>query len=538
MSVSQESQNSLKRDHDSFAIDNLGNLEKPFTVNSQFMRTCKSRPRDVEEQESSIPTPPVSAEATKRAVSPTQSRRSSTTSLTDAGSVTPSLRDGSPIPNSSAPTEASPSKSAFTAMHGTSAPPPKRAKLTFAEKEAKRIEKEFRDQERAAEKAKKDAERQAHAEEKARKDAEKEAERKKKEAEKEEKRLAQEAEKAAKEKRKRKKEEEKRQKEEEKQRAEEEKKKKERSQKTLGSFFSIPPTAASKISVSGRSSMSPAPSNPTLEVAAASPRASTPGKEVPTYDKLFPAFFVRDNVTMAPINRFERDEEATEALEKLIDSYILGNRSPGNQRAFDPVSLFHLSGRDNIPRGKVYMSVREIMAELSGNASKPIDLTSDSQNTQIKRTSDLLKKIPLKFLHFQEDVRPPYRGTYTKRPINGIARLARNPLRRDLPDTNYDYDSEAEWVEDEDGEDLISGGEEEEEGGEEADDMDGFLDDSAEDTAQSRRMLLQGELEHTSTGLCWEDRHKKSTNVKMMPYRMEVIIGKSLPCSMIRRNGN
>lgn len=540
MSASQESPNSLKRDHDSFALDDLGDLKKPFTADSKFMKAYESQPQDAEEQESSIPTPPVSVEANKRAASPTQSRRSSTSSLSDVGSMTPSVRHGSPMHTSFAPMQASPSKSAFAVMNGTEAPPPKRAKLTFAEKEAKRIEKEFRDQERAAEKSKKEAERQAHAEIKARKDAEKEAERKKKEAEKEaerkkkeaekeEKRLVQEAEKAAKEERKRLKEEGKRLKDEEKQKAEEERKKKERSQKKLNSFFAIPATTASSTSVEGRKSMSPAPSNPGLAVATASPRALTPGKPKPSaFDKLFPAFFVQPNVTMAPINRFERDEEASEALEKLIDSYILENRSPGCLRTFDAMSMFHLSGHNNVARGKSFVSVREIMTEFSGNATRPIDLTTDSQNTQIKRTSALLEKIPMKFLQFQEDVRPPYRGTYTKRPINGIMRLARNPLRRDLPDTNYDYDSEAEWVEDEDGEDLNSGGEEEEECGEDADDMDGFLDDSGEDAAQSRRLLLQGDLEHSSTGLCWEDRHKRSTNVKMMPYRMEVIVDPKL----------
>ena len=175
------------------------------------------------------------------------------------------------------------------------------------------------------------------------------------------------------------------------------------------------------------------------------------------------------------------------------------------------------------------MPVKEIMAEFnSGNASKPIDLTTDSQNSQIKRRGDLLRTIPVKFLQFREDVRPAYRGTYTSRPVSGITKLARNPLRRDLPDTNYDYDSEAEWVEDEDedGEDLKSQGDEEEEVDDD-EDMDGFLDDEGDETANSRRLVLQGDLEPVSSGLCWEDRKKRTTNVKMNPYRMEVILGMS-----------
>lgn len=530
-SVSQDSRNSLKRDHDSFALDDLRETEKAIKVDSQSRPTCQSPVKDSEEEISSIPTPPVSIEANKHAPSPGRRRRSSTNSLSDAGSRTPSLLDDSPMRSSFAPTQTSPSKSAFTVLNGNIAPPPKRSKLTFAEKEARRIEKEFKDQARAAEKAKKEADRQAHAEERSRKDAEKEAERKKKEAEKEEKRLAQEAEKVAKEERKRKKEEERRLKEEEKglkeeekQRAEEEKKKKNRGQKKLNAFFRTPTSTID--GVRGRSSMSPVPSRTATGVVGPSPAVSTTKEEASTYDRLFPAFFVQNNVTMAPINRFQRDQEAGESIEKAIDSYIVESRSPGHQRSFDAVSMFHLSGRDNVPRGKRFIPVREIMAELSGNSSRPIDLTTDSQNSQIRRTGDLLKKIPMKFLKFQEDVRPPYRGTFTKRPVHGMTRLARNPLRRDLPDTNYDYDSEAEWIEDEDAEDLNSEGEEEEDMGEDADDMDGFLDDSGVETAHSRRMLLQGDLEHTSTGLCWEDHHKRSTNVKMMPYRMEVILGK------------
>lgn len=511
----------------------------PYTIE----QTKSSHPQHpTSENYTSVTTPQVSNEINNTGPprSPGGSRRSSTTSLlTDAGSATPSLR-GSPPPSNSAPGFTQPptsTQSAFTAMNGNIPPPPKRAKLTFAEREVRRIEKEFKDQERAAEKArlaeeraKKEAERLKNAEEKARKDAEREAE-------KEERRLKLEAEKAAKEERKRKKEEERKAKEEEKHRAEEEKRKKERSQKTLSSFFVTPATNARRNSMdgngSGNRSMSPMPSNPSLIPAsspAASASASTPSKkDISTCDKMFPAFFIQPHVTMAPISRFERDKDAIEALQSMLDSYIINDRSPGQKRTFDAMELFHLIVRNNIPRGRQYLSVREIMTEFSGNPSRPIDLTSDSQNTQIKKTGDLLKKLPLKFLKFQEDVRPPYKGTYTSRPKHGIKRLARKPFRRDLTTTDYDYDSEAEWVEDdEDAEDLENddGEDEDIEMGEAGDDLDGFLDDEGDETLNSKRLNLQNNVEPVSTGLCWEDHHRKSTNVKMMPYRMEIILGK------------
>ena len=528
MSVTEHSRSprSLKRDHDSF--EDLADLEQPFSVppffDTQPSQRCGSPERESRQEPSqeSLPTPPVSTATSKRDPSPA---RSSTGSLTDAGSATPSYRGGSPMPGSGfalASSAGMASPSAFAALNGNVQPPPKKVKLTFQEKEMKRINKEIKDQERAAEKARKEEERQAHAEEKAKKEAEKEVERRKKEAEKEAKRKVQEAEKAEKEEKKRKKE-------EEKQRAEEEKRKKERSQMKLGNFFNIPtPTKQRASSVDGNDrSMSPAPNPSLLGTSAASPAPATPSKpETSTYDKKFPPFFVQNNVTLAPINRFERDEEASESIQQTVDSYIHGNRSPGRQRPFDAVSLFHLCGQDHILRGKRCMSVREIMAEVNGSSSRPIDLTTDSQNSQIKRTGEMLQKVPMKFLKFQEDVRPPYRGTYTSRPISGMTKLARNPLKRDLPDTDYDYDSEAEWIEDEDAEDLNSEGEEDDEGVEDGEDMEGFLDDEGDETANSKRLVLQGDLEPVSTGLCWEDRKKRNTNVKMLPYRMEIIISK------------
>ncbi|KAH7330441.1 chromatin assembly factor 1 subunit A-domain-containing protein [Rhexocercosporidium sp. MPI-PUGE-AT-0058] len=559
---------SLKRDYASF--------EEPGTVlETQEFEQVSAVPADLLEKDSSegekaidsLPTPPISIDTStnintsiKRDTSPA---RSTTGSLTDAGSATPS-RDQTPTPIAATATSdrPNPPPSAFAAMSGGglgsgAQPLPKKARLSFQEKEMKRINKEIRDREKAEEKAKRDedrarkdkekqvladekarkdsekaeekarkeAERLAIADEKARKEAEKEAEKKKKEAEREEKRLASEADKAAKEEKRRKKE-------EEKLKAEEEKRKKERSQMKLGNFFTIPTTSrprGSSVDSKGRTSMSPAPPSSNVSAAVASPM-KTPGKpEKSAYEKMFPDFYIQQGVTVAPINRFERDEEAVGAIESMLDSYLLGNRSPGRQRTFDAPTLFHTSSTYDIPRGKQYVPVREIMSDFySNNSATPVDLTTDSQNSQIKRSGLSLKVIPMKILHFQEDVRPPYRGTYTSRPINGMSKLARNPLRRDLPNTDYDYDSEAEWVQDdEDAEDLKSEGDEEEELGDD-EDMDDFLDDENDETANSRRLVLQGDLEPVSTGLCWEDRKRRNSNVKMIAYRMEVILDPSI----------
>ncbi|TVY44395.1 Chromatin assembly factor 1 subunit [Lachnellula occidentalis] len=512
MSVSK-SPRPLKRDHDSF--ESSFGLEEPYAVPPEYLSKLDSedqKAQSVQQPTFSLPMPPTTINTSKRDPSPSRSNSGSV--LSDVGPVTPSYTSTPPAPNNTA------SPSAFAALDGSALPPAKKAKLTFAEKEVRRIQKEFKDQERAGEKAKREADRQSQAEGKARKDAEKEAERKKKEAEREEKKAAQEAEKAAKEEKRRKKE-------EDKLKAEEEKRKKERSQRTLGSFFNIPAVPAKSRSGSvgsrGRGSMSPAPqnSNPSLGAPSPAPNKS----KTTTYDRLFPEFFIHHDVKVAAINRFERDEEATETISQTIDSYLLGNKSLA-RRSFDATKLFHLPGTDSL-RGKRCMPVREIMAELSGKAERPIDLTTDSQNSQIKKKHDLLKQVPMKFLCFREDVRPPYRGTYTKRPMNGISRLARNPLRKELPNTDYEYDSEAEWVEDEDAEDCNSDGDEEEDA-EDGEDMEGFLDDENDEMNHSKRMVIQGDLEPVSTGLCWENDRRKNTNDKLNPYRMEIIVDPNL----------
>ncbi|KAI4249514.1 MAG: hypothetical protein L6R42_008956 [Xanthoria sp. 1 TBL-2021] len=171
--------------------------------------------------------------------------------------------------------------------------------------------------------------------------------------------------------------------------------------------------------------------------------------------------------------------------------------------------------------------VKEIMERLHGTSQNPIDLT-DSQRWKIaQQPLDLLKTIPIKFLKFIEDVRPPYIGTYTRVRDPATARqVCRNPFTRGLPTTDYDYDSEAEWEEPGEGEDLDSEGEEEIES-EDGDDMEGFLDD--EDSADSakalqKRRLVTGNLEPISTGLCWEDDSNYQALRDLAQYQLEVML--------------
>ncbi|KFZ10424.1 hypothetical protein V501_05212 [Pseudogymnoascus sp. VKM F-4519 (FW-2642)] len=436
--------------------------------------------------------------------------------ISEAPSRTPSLGPNSPLLKPA---------NAFSMMSSGGQPPKKKPKLTFAEQEHKKILKEIRGREKADERARKEAEKRDKEHDKARRDAEKEAERQKREAEKEEKRLVKEAEKlvkdaerAEKEKERKAKEEEKRKKEEEKQRLEEEKKKKERSQKKLNSFFTLQPAKKPEKDVS------PEPGN----AAGPTPDDKSPNKrsEISDYDKAFPAFFVQNSVTLAPILRFERDEFATQTLENELDACLSGSKASERPPKLDATKAFNIPHNCFTRRGRRYVPVKQIMSHLLGGSSRPIDLTTDSQNAQIKNTRTSLRAIPYKILKFAEDVRPPYIGTYTKQPVSGAARLARNPIKRDLPGVDYDYDSEAEWEEPgEDEEDLGSEGEDDDDAdGEE--DLDGFLDDADDEIANARKLVMLGDLEPRSTGLCWEDEQGRYPNIEMRGFAMEVIHGK------------
>jgi len=113
-----------------------------------------------------------------------------------------------------------------------------------------------------------------------------------------------------------------------------------------------------------------------------------------------------------------------------------------------------------------------------------------------------IRSITVKYLHFNEDVRPPYCGTWSKELSEENAySVARNPCARLIQEINYDYDSEAEWTEPEEGEDVDSDGEDDVDMEVGADDMDGFLDN--EDDSPNRGLIPKEEVKWA--GVLFED---------------------------------
>jgi chromatin assembly factor 1 subunit A len=174
--------------------------------------------------------------------------------------------------------------------------------------------------------------------------------------------------------------------------------------------------------------------------------------------------------------------------------------------------------------------VKKLVHDIQGTVTKPIDLTSDE--ARIKSASQILSSLPVKYLKFAEDVRPPWIGTYSKAPKEKMfIKLARNPFQRQLP-VNYDYDSEAEWEEPEEGEELNSEGEEEDD--EDEEDMDGFLDDEGIEDATPKRKQLMGDMEPIHTSLHWvENDSTKHTvpygnsSLDLSLFRLSTLAGKT-----------
>lgn len=407
---------------------------------------------------------------------------------------------------------ASPASSSLTSLSGgqlegdlaangvPGAPPQKRRKLTPSEKLQKHQEKEAKAKERAEAKAKREEEKRVEDEEKQRKRAEREEKKRQKEFEDQQKKQQKDLEKQ--------------QKDLAKQQEEEEKQKKERSQLRLNAFFTKPkasPTVTPASPTKYRSAeqeTSPSKSRHSALTTPdiASSAVPSPGKSVLTdYEKRFLPFFLPANAVMAPNNHFRDLPEASDLTSDRVEQVLQSTLSTSQIQA-ELAEAIQADSDNSVP---VKTSVQEIISRLHGTPDKPIDLTKhDAADTDMSPLQ-LLKAIPMKYIHFEQDVRPAYYGTYT-RPLPPLPskHLARSAWSCVLPNTDYDYDSEAEWEEPEEGEDILSEGEEDGESLDGDDDMEAFLDDE-NDSPKRKRPIIMAELEPDCSGLCWEDDQRQ-----------------------------
>jgi chromatin assembly factor 1 subunit A len=256
---------------------------------------------------------------------------------------------------------------------------------------------------------------------------------------------------------------------------------------------------SSQNSTSSTASILPASSGAITNSAPPSPQKNILKNAQSDYDRYFLPFNLPAHTLLAPKNAFMEDSAKLQAARARLDSLIAQEDVDMEPVALQGLkSSLRYSGR----RGLQTSSIVEVIECVNSSSDQPIDLTDEDASKQ-PRPLDMLKHIPMKYIHFGEDVRPPYYGTYTRSYTElEAARLARKPVTRLRQDTNYDYDSEAEWDEPEEGEDLDSEGDDDAEEDAE-DDMEGFLDD--EEDPQVKRRLISGDLQPISTGLCWQD---------------------------------
>jgi chromatin assembly factor 1 subunit A len=274
----------------------------------------------------------------------------------------------------------------------------------------------------------------------------------------------------------------------------------------LNAFFVKPKTGTSSGQAVVASSQNPtAPvslpdrSGANTNLIPPSPQKTIVKNATSDYERYFLPFNIPAHTILAPTNALLNSPERLEAARTRLEN-IIAQKDASSEQITRETLVSRFPKRN--ARGHRTATVAEVVECVNNSSDQPIDITAKS-SAAARHPLEMLKEIPMKYIHFCTDVRPPYYGTYT-RPYTDIeaSRLARNPLSRTRQDTDYDYDSEAEWDEPEEGEDLDSDGEDDNED-EADDDMDGFLDD--EEDPQLKRGLISGDLVPVSTGLCWED---------------------------------
>ncbi|CAB4058101.1 CHAF1A [Lepeophtheirus salmonis] len=184
------------------------------------------------------------------------------------------------------------------------------------------------------------------------------------------------------------------------------------------------------------------------------------------------SFQIKNHMRLAPVSRSKFDEERKNKFEKLFYS-TPSEDSPlylNILRSSDYVKsacdkTWNLDPKDEGDDDVEIIDEEDVLNEISGT------VTSDEESRKPKQ------RLKAKLLHFHENQRPPYWGTWTKKTsfISG-----RRPFAMDKHFFEYDYDSDDDWEEEEQGESLSDDDddkdkEEEEEDAQEEEDDDGFF---------------------------------------------------------------
>lgn len=195
------------------------------------------------------------------------------------------------------------------------------------------------------------------------------------------------------------------------------------------------------------------------------------------YERYFLPFYTRDTVIIA--KNFNKNSKDLTKTRNDIDTQISRNSAT-------PDDLLHWINSKRTERG--YPIKYKAVTLLQQMTSK--DKTD-------KELQEKLALIPQKYIKFYENVRPPFIGTYSKDFVIPIDK----PYTTEGTDYNYDFDSDLEWVNNEDedddgaGIDNLESGEEDDDGEDEDEasegEFDGFLDaDNPNGTTGSKKKFI------------------------------------------------
>jgi hypothetical protein len=286
------------------------------------------------------------------------------------------------------------------------------------------------------------------------------------------------------------------------------------------------------------------------------------------YRKTFKGISQRANVRWAEVNPWAEEVKtqgvSSEELEQWAkdgSTSVTAWSTQGNFYATDRLATADKADflKDHLSRHSVQASSSR---RPSGLKTAPIHksvsevwatyLESDDPRKVIRQLKSR-DKFPFKTLAFDQQDRPPYRGTWTK---SSAVVGPRTPFAQD-PIFDYSYDSADEWVEDEGGEgvddpDDAADEEDEEEEGTEAGEFDDWLDDSEDaqfapdamdmDEPEQTKLPLKVvkkmkprkkivKLTPTWDGPLWEDTIGRGTG-GFEEYRIQLLNGEQVGCAL------
>ncbi|ODV58582.1 RLF2 family protein ASCRUDRAFT_72510 [Ascoidea rubescens DSM 1968] len=197
------------------------------------------------------------------------------------------------------------------------------------------------------------------------------------------------------------------------------------------------------------------------------------------YDKVFLNFYLRQNSYLSTL--YDLSQHQLNSSVSTFDSQM----SLHSKINFNNNDLKNWFINQQTSRG----------FEISVEASKIVESINSLQITE-SQVIQLISKIPIKYLQFYENVRPPYFGTFSKK--TSIIPKS-NPFYTKSSGLDYEYDSDVEWEnnqEDDEGEDVDLDGEDSENEimDETTDHLDDFVAEDDQDINTTSKKRIFGPL--------------------------------------------